>query len=459
MSRKHDRGMLVNDLTELNGALSGLNIEPVLDFDLNLEGMDEALNKKFTACKNLHTQIGVALAILDKMEKMFSGYTTSLERKIAHEKVGSRKQKAEEFIQAILDHKDLIYRSVAAKATLMHYFTVEVKSLEDRDWAVAKLENYKLLVRETTGPIYIGHQRFAISDQFGLDNEERQEVGKVYEQFNHAVEQLEKTRRQENTAVMKEVVTLDFNQFMAGALGKYVLEVPPRQLNERKQLGGGKLFLEVINHNGKLYVTPRGAFGSIERPVAAMIEEYVVLGHDDLFTNEPPRGSELTKEIQESYDLDYSEAVQHIRKIHSLWYMCQRGIRQVAEQQEDLQEMKRLEGQATISAEEFFGLGQTNKVQEGIAFLEFSGVFKDKEGNKEYHNLALLVERKNQDGTSMITVIDTLMRHIELLEPYIGNAYEANDSVFGKVPIKLSRIIRAIRSQKAKNLQVNSSPV
>lgn len=459
-----DREQSVNSFAELKSVFEDLYLEiPKIDENLlqDPSKLDEVKQKRVEICRQIQSQVASVLKWRDEVALWLLNCNDRLERKNADSIIKDRQAKVEQFINERLADEDLIFRSVAAQTIFMHFFRKEVSSIEDRDEAAKGLEGYGLLVPNPNGAIRIGYPRFEISKDFGLDEEDRQEIGRCYEQFNRSLEQIERQRRQTNTEEMKAEANITLEQFREGLPGKLMLEVPPEQQSENHWLGGGNLLLENFLEDGesKVYVLPLMASGKIEGSINSMVSEGVKLLHETIFTTQPPGGPKLIRKIEVDHNLPNDEAYRHVGKMRSLWYMIQRALQQAKVKQGNreraLAKVDEMANAANITPEEFFGLA-TGNLKEGKAYLEFKGGFKS-EGDTVYH-LSFLIERSEADNRRTLTVLDSTEYHSSgILKPFMGQPQEEGDSQFNMLPTLLGRMLRAIRSQVDKASQLSQT--
>lgn len=460
MANKQEKS--VKSFAELGDVFKDLRLEiPKIDAEAlkDPSRRNEVVKKKLESCREIKKNVAAVLKWFDDVEvwlvEQREDVKDPLERRIAEDEIKADKANAEQYISDCLEAKETIFRVVAAQTIFKHFFEKQVESVQERDEIANQLQKHVLLVEDKNGTIRIGYKVFSISDKLGFNDEDRQEVERCYRDFNESLERVEKERRRTNVEEMKKEITISLEEFIEGKTGNVFLEVPPQQISETEWRGGGNLLLEVLVVKGDTYVVALRASGRIERNIKEAQELGIKLLHKSVVSDEFQTGPALKKKIQEEFDLDDASAYKYVGKMKGLWHIINRGIEHAKERQlrkdKVLQKLDEMKSRITISPEDFFGL-QSPKPKEGIAFLEFNGAFSLNGSN--YHHLSFLVERSEKEGKTVLTVLDATEFYTEgLLKDFVSQSYEDGED-FQRCPSVLGRILRAVRGQVNKALQL-----
>ncbi len=378
-----------------------------------------------------------------------------MKKKIAKATIADEQANVRSYIDECLGSEEPIYRNVAAISYLNFVFGQEVADKDEAAELLADLEERKLLVKVTQGPIMIGYQRYQVSKEFGLDSDDIVQIQTAVGKFSRRFMEVVRQQRQEATKNLLEQADLSFQDFLDGKEGKFLLKVPAESYmheGQEKWRGGGDLFLEVKNKE----VIPLASSGSIEKMVQNMMNEDVRLQHHTLQWETPPGTAKafdkVCEGIMKSRHIGRDQAESCLRKMQSLWHLVTRGIDAELRKGELAELKKDYTAKATITPVQFYGLNGSVIPQPGRATLELEGVFKERD--ESFYNVILLIERSKENDVSRLKIIEAPEHVKKLLGPTcVENTLEEGED-FLKLPPTMRRLLRSIRSKTDLNAEI-----
>ena len=408
----------------------------------SLDSLGSSVEERVSVAKGLEKDIPAAAGYIVAVRKMILP-ADRLERKFMIADTMGHVKKMEAYLSDVLSLEDVIFRQVAAVAYLTAVLSQDFKTVEEVSSVLEDLNNRQLLVKASNGPIFIGYQRYQISDKFGLEEEDLKAIGEVVAQFARRRLVIFNQQRQSQLDKAKQDASLSTAEFLQGGEGKCIMEVLAESfLDENggeRWRGGGQLCVDVTAQE----VIPILGIGSLEPIVNTMVQLKVRLPRNLMERDSAPSFFELKKlKTVQDLQLDDREIQEHIKKMQVLWHLVDRAIKPL-EDQEKMEEIKEdFCRKSTISPAQFFGL--TKDPAEGIACLAFKGTFYQ-DGKPSIYNLFFLATITKDDGIDIVEVVEVPEHLQDFLGKFVGKKYPAKDN-FLDFPKTLGRVLRGIRS-------------
>lgn len=210
------------------------------------------------------------------------------------------------------------------------WLSVTVPNQEELTEQLERLVHRKILENNPRGNI-VGPQgmRLCLAGQFDeLDQDYRSELEL---KIKTAVENQVNRLKGDLIKRVTEQSNLTFEQFMKGEEGKFLLTVPSEPYKEGENhyvRPGGTLLLEIQENK----VFPLEALGGyrFQNSVAKMAKLEIYLEHETLLWKNPPGWEDnfttIAREVIERRKVPENLASEYVRKLHSFWFMINRGI-------------------------------------------------------------------------------------------------------------------------------------
>ena len=407
--------------------------------------------------------IATALKLKEDQIAFVQSYEDELEQEIAEREVKADILRITEEVDNYLNHSEPFYKAAACRAYLLHVLGLVYPTIEKALGMAEDLEQREMIVKDNLSPIKIGYGRYRVSEALKLNQKATDEVVNTINDFVLRFEQLERDRRAEKLVEIEKEATISTEEFKEGKPGKCLFEVPPEpilnkdgsiRLNEmgkEQWRAGGRILVETkeVGRDKKIHIFPLSASGAIEKDFASFLKFEVELEHHTLEWEAPPGSGKSFLRYREwavrNRGLDDEAANAYVKKMQALWFDIQRAFRSLENKAELDKIRKELKSKATITPEQFFGIGGDTTPRDGIAFLEFDGEFKQGKG-KPVSNIFFLVERGEEAGENSLTILEAPGHIAQWFDSNMGRCLAIGER-FNKLPVNLQSVFRAIQGK------------
>jgi len=439
--------VVITDISQLGEAVKAISIKiPELKAP-DLAGVEGDVDALANAMKAAREGVSNALAIKRQTDGLLAKFAGDKDKlKAAKLQVATSLAGIEQFLTDILGHGHTLVKQAAAIAYIQASLSVDFKNEREAHAALYDLENPRgIMAPVKDGPILIGYKRYSLDPKWKFQPEDVADISVAIDQFATRLQKLVKDQRQLDGAILEKRATISFEDMLAGDNGTCVIDVPPEQIRNDQWLGGGKLLVEANSQN----VTPVAAVGSIERVVAEMISRRVkVLRHQIDWAFAPASGKSFEKvryAVACQLRISDDDAEIWVNKMKSLWHMIDRARKEAEVKIRAAAQKEGMRAEATITPAQFFGLNGANGVpQEGLAFLEFMGVFRTN-GQQPIYDLFFTCAYSQESDTVKLVGVPDHLQNTELGEMQ-GREFPA-DNNYRDIPEPLGRMLRAIRGK------------
>lgn len=423
---------------------------------VSMEEFEDEVEAYAAGAESITEGVTGCLELASKKETLLNQYAgDKIKTKIAKAKWEESEREGETYITECLGHEVVWFKMAAATAYLKFILTQNFKSAEEAKKALEDLEKRGLLKKDARGPINIGYERFSVSRDFGLDQDDIKIVEKHAAEMSRKLLTLVSQTRQLASEAMQKIANISIEELFSGKKsGNCYLAVPPEQFLDREGKscwrGGGNMVVFSTQGNE---VIPVLATGSIEKSIGVMKDMDVRLQRHCLGWEAPPGGNEnsnafgrLMDSIMDRRSMDRQEAYDYACKLRAFWYLIIRA-KKVDDAEKKLKELREsFRKRAEISQVQFFGLNGSEEPQPGIVCLEFQGVFSIP-GKPQLFNAFALIRRGKEGETKFLEVVDFHENSGSLFEDVLGKKYR-EDEDFQGLPVNLRRFVRAVYSQQ-----------
>ena len=442
-------------LEQLSEIMKGITLSvPKLATIPTLEGVGVTAKEKAANANRLEEDVTSAVRFL--ADKKLEACTDRRERRAVKEELDGPMAQMNTYIENVFGLADPLYKATVAVAFVKASLSQQFETHIDAAKMLASLVDRGLLIWNPRGSVMIGYTRYELGD-FGLDVEDIAEICTVIDKFSRTLVQLESQRRQEQVQMMSEQSEITLDEALAGQNGKCLVNVPAESFmlhGQEKWRGGGNALFDFRANE----VIPICASGAIERLIADLAVAGVKLIRHTLEWRTAPGSGEsfgkLAEAIQRQRRCSPKEAEDHTKKIQTLWHILDRGVRIRKDEVKREEAKAEMEAKANITPVQFFGLnGNDGKLSNGTTLLSFEGVFKHDSGSiLEPFFLANLDEVEGEKFFSIVEVPAHLEKN---LKRFVGMQFSIGND-WDDLPDQLSRLVRGIRSQQEKAVQLAS---
>ena len=208
MAKNQKLQTVATGLDKLKEAVKGLKLQvPKLRELPDISGLEGTVEGKIQAVHQVQEDVANALKFLDNVKRQIAKHQDRLARKIAISETAGDVAEMKEYLNGALALEDQIYRQAAAIAYLKSVLSGDFKTYEEAAEVLHDLETRGLLVKAgRDGPIMVGFQHYEVSDRFGLDSEDLEEVSGTIGQFSRCLMTLVRQDRQEKTEEVLKVM-------------------------------------------------------------------------------------------------------------------------------------------------------------------------------------------------------------------------------------------------------------
>lgn len=437
---------LISGLEDLRRSFEDLEFE--LPADSFGDATEQTVDEIYSLYQKVATRVAASLKWLRQKDAYLAGIEDRMKRRIANAEYAKKEDEVQGFLEAALAHEVLYFRLAAAMAYLKYCFSLTFKNHEEARAMLADLEERKLLVEAAGGPISIGYKKYKLGD-FGFAQEDAEEIEGKITAFSRKFMALEKQRRHEESQSMQEDSNINMDGLWGDKHGRCFMQVPPECYEDRdgntKWRSGGAMVVQATYKE----VFPISATGGIEPIVNSMREAHIRLPRHCLqWKNPPGEGKSFSRvrdEIMRRQDVTEDEAQKRVNLMKVFWYLIHRAFKAL-DAKEKLGELKEeFRNRQNIEPEQFLGLNGSDAPQFGTACVEYEGAFKDSGGPTVY-DMFFLVERAEEDGRSVISIVDMPPHAAEILGKLSGKKFSEGEN-FRELPAVLRRVLQAIKGR------------
>lgn len=373
-------GFTASPFAEIGKAIGKLKLSvPTFVPPGDLSNLATSVAGKIEAARRVQDGVAQGLKFVLEAHRQLVRCTGHLERRFAKEELDETLGKVNEYLTQVLGLKGSL-RTVAAAAYLKTVLGLDFATAEEVRIMLNDLVSRGLLVTSGVGsPITIGYLHYKIGPDFGLDQEDIAEVGRIVNQLSLTVKKLEHDRRQAMDKEMVAQANVTLDEVLANKDGTCLIKVPAEAFEKDGQTqwrGGGNITFQF----GK-EITAIRASGSVERLIADIGRRGASLPRHALTWDKAPGFYAAKQAALKNHGLSDSEGEQRAKDMITMWHMLRRGIARHNEIKARQAQKQEMAARATITAEEFFGLnGSTGQPKDGVALLAFDGAVKTREG-------------------------------------------------------------------------------
>lgn len=383
--------------------------------DLSPEKLEETARKTKEKAKEVERWVTTFLGNVKAVRQL---------TREAQELVADQVTEKRQHLQDLLDSETPAYRRAAWKAYLLWHICNCPCNFKAAKQMLEKLVEDGYMEEDSEGVLEIWDRYYSVPHQSAFGEEENDQVQEALSNLQFQVGQKTRQQKRNRAAELREQGEISPQELLEGKAGKCFLPIPP-EYDERRDFWrrGGNLLVRQ-DEQGRIW--PLEATGGIENAICEAVGMNVFLLGYSLSWENPPSVKNLPDEEN--------------GKIRLLWFLINRAIEAVQEEEEMKNLREEFQEDADITDREFFLERRT-----GTCLIHFQGKWENRDGS-EVPYLFFLAERGEEEGETTIHLVE-IPEHLEKLFSECQENYPEGGDHFEDVPQPLRAVLQACFGQ------------